>query len=204
MLVAQKVGLPTINGYTSGPPRGWALMDPHSEGYLTDVVAWLDLNGIRPGVCQLELASGRWSLFDARQVKSPVRLQAPLADSDYRVRFEMLDKITAMNAGETRKVRIIVRNEGNATLSGLGSVDGRFAVLLSYQWIDANGRSSGFNFRKALPLPIGPGASIPMTVDLLAPAVPGRYVLQADLVQEFIAWFRDKGSVNFELNVEVN
>jgi hypothetical protein len=204
MLVAQKLALPTINGYTSGPPPGWALMDPGSDGYLTSVVAWLDLNGIKRGVCQLEFGSGRWSLFDADRVTRPVRLQAPLADSDYRVEFNLPDGIAAMKAGETRKVRIAVRNLGGATLSGLGSPDSRYAVLLSYQWVDARGASEGYNYRKALPFPVGPGESVVMTIDVVAPSKPGRYTLQLDLVQELIAWFHNKGGHEFSLEVEVN
>ncbi len=202
-IIAQRLGVPTVNGYTSSPPPGWTLADPHSHAYLADVVAWLDANDIRRGACRLDLAAAHWTPLDSGQIALPLRLAAPLADSDFRVDFEMVDEVTTMAAGELRTVQVVVRNRGAATLSGVGSADGTFAIRLSYRWTDADGHSAGFNARQSLPAPIEPGGALPVTFDLTAPPVAGRYALQLDLVQERVAWFRDKGAEPFLRLVDV-
>jgi hypothetical protein len=61
MLFAEIRGVPTINGYSSWFPEGWALDEPESPGYADAVRAWASRNGISRGLCGLELRTGRWT-----------------------------------------------------------------------------------------------------------------------------------------------
>ena len=61
MLFAEIRGVPTVNGYSSWFPEGWALDEPESPGYADAVRAWASRNGIRRGLCGLELRTGRWT-----------------------------------------------------------------------------------------------------------------------------------------------
>ncbi len=60
MLFAQIRGIPTVNGYSSWFPDGWALDEPSSLGYPAAVRAWAARNHIDAGVCGLEPRTGRW------------------------------------------------------------------------------------------------------------------------------------------------
>jgi hypothetical protein len=60
MLFAQLRGIPTLNGYSSWFPDGWALDEPSSPGYGAAVRAWAEKNGIAGEVCGLEPRTGRW------------------------------------------------------------------------------------------------------------------------------------------------
>jgi hypothetical protein len=60
MLFAQIRGIPTLNGYSSWFPDGWALDEPGSAGYAAAVRAWAEKNHIEGGVCGLEPRTGRW------------------------------------------------------------------------------------------------------------------------------------------------
>jgi hypothetical protein len=60
MLIAQRVGLPTANGYSGWMPDGWSLV-PGSESYPAAVEAWVDRHGLRQGHCRLDLATNSWS-----------------------------------------------------------------------------------------------------------------------------------------------
>jgi hypothetical protein len=48
--------------------------------------------------------------------------------------------------------------------------------------------------RAFLPRRIEPGETVEMQLKVQAPAAPGRYLLEVDLVQEHICWFSQKGS----------
>jgi hypothetical protein len=60
MLFAQLRGIPTLNGYSSWFPDGWALDEPSSPGYPAAVHAWAEKNRIADEVCGLEPRTGRW------------------------------------------------------------------------------------------------------------------------------------------------
>jgi hypothetical protein len=60
MLFAQIRGIPTVNGYSSFFPDGWALDEPSSPGYPAAVRDWARRNHIESDVCGLEPRSGRW------------------------------------------------------------------------------------------------------------------------------------------------
>jgi hypothetical protein len=61
MLFAEIRNIPTVNGYSSWFPDGWALDDPASPGYPATVRDWARRRGIEQGLCALELPAGRWT-----------------------------------------------------------------------------------------------------------------------------------------------
>ncbi len=60
MLISQRVGVPTLNGYSGDTPTGWGLMSPDAADYRATVKAWTSANGIATGVCSLDLGSMTW------------------------------------------------------------------------------------------------------------------------------------------------
>jgi len=61
MLLAEIRGIPTVNGYSSWFPSGWALDEPASADYAEAVRSWADRNGIAEGLCGLEPRAGMWT-----------------------------------------------------------------------------------------------------------------------------------------------
>jgi hypothetical protein len=61
MLVAQKLGLPTLNGYTAYSPPGWALERIGEPGYEEAALIWADSHSVARGLCRLDLGTMRWS-----------------------------------------------------------------------------------------------------------------------------------------------
>jgi hypothetical protein len=61
MLLSQKLGLPTINGYTAYNPAGWNLEHPGDPGYQDQVDSWTIQEHVSGGLCQLDLAGMTWS-----------------------------------------------------------------------------------------------------------------------------------------------
>jgi hypothetical protein len=61
MLISERVGLPTLNGYSGNMPPGWALSDPDAVGYAALVQSWAASHGLSGGLCRLDLGTMRWS-----------------------------------------------------------------------------------------------------------------------------------------------
>jgi hypothetical protein len=60
MLISQRLGLPTLNGYSGEVPPHWGLTDPTVPTYLMSVRQWETANGLTSGVCSLDLTTDTW------------------------------------------------------------------------------------------------------------------------------------------------
>ncbi len=60
MLIAERLTLPTVNGYSGFAPPGWHLDDPQAGDYPALVERWAAAHGLSH-VCALALAERRWS-----------------------------------------------------------------------------------------------------------------------------------------------
>jgi hypothetical protein len=64
MLVAQKVGIPTINGYSSNVPFGWELLDTADAIYEQYARAWAARRGIEAGLCRFDMGKATFARVD--------------------------------------------------------------------------------------------------------------------------------------------
>jgi hypothetical protein len=83
--------------------------------------------------------------------------------------------------------------------------DGAARVNLSYHWLDESGKVLVRDgLRTEIPLPVPPGGRVSVDQKVVAPEVPGRYILELDPVFETVAWFSEKnGGKTLRLPVEV-
>jgi len=61
MLISQRLGIPTLNGYSGDEPPGWGLLFPNSPSYPVFVRQWTATHGLVTGVCELDLGTMRWT-----------------------------------------------------------------------------------------------------------------------------------------------
>jgi hypothetical protein len=61
MLVAQRVGIPTINGYSGNFPPGWEFYDSGDVNYERNARAWAAHRGIDAGLCRFDMANGKFA-----------------------------------------------------------------------------------------------------------------------------------------------
>lgn len=59
-LVAQRLGLPTWNGYSGFTPAGWELWDVGTAKYRQQILAWGTAYGVLAHACGLNLETGSW------------------------------------------------------------------------------------------------------------------------------------------------
>lgn len=134
-----------------------------------------------------------------------------MPDSAFRVEWTAPSLPATLSAGQSLTVSVGVKNISDTTWPDPKIADpdrptrGAYAVRLSYRFRTPAEASTlkGFDSRVELPGPLAPGESVTMEVPLKAPAAPGDYTLQFDLVQEMYAWFSLKGAAQLVIPVKV-
>ena len=124
----------------------------------------------------------------------------------YEAKIEILDRVVRLAPGEHRPVHVRITNLGDATwpwasrqktwpwASRQGGwpypSERRPQIRLSYRWYRPDGElQRGEGFRTDLPANVPPWGTTVVPVWVAAPDQPGSYLLELDLVHEFVRWF---------------
>ena len=108
-------------------------------------------------------------------------------------------------AGTVVTAELRIRNEGRSTFPADGTPAPGNKVNVGLRWLDSAGRAlPEKEWREALPHRLRPRATVTVPLRVEVPATPGDYVLEIDLVQENVAWFRDAGSRNLQIPIRVD
>jgi len=124
--------------------------------------------------------------------------------SEFKAAIALEEMPFALHASESFCPRVRIKNTSAILWPAKGLQDGRFAVALSYHWIDGNGGiivSGGL--RTPLVHDVGPNEEIVLYATAKTPQLPADYTLEFDLVQEGVTWFKDKGSETAKVAIHV-
>lgn len=149
---------------------------------------------------------GAGNVREAEKVANEGRATGPMPDGAFRADINVADPPTRMRPGEKQTLNVKVKNVGNAAWPAHGrSNDGFYQVNLGDTWFDAqNARIEKHPYvRSPLPADVKPGEEVEVPLTITAPAAPGDYTLQVDMVQEMVAWFADKGGSAPKFKVKV-
>ena len=128
-----------------------------------------------------------------------------LPESGFQVEFGSHNVASEMTSGKTVSADITIKNVSPVTWPSKPDSSERYAVNLSYHWLDKKGETVVFDgLRTPLPRDLKPGESVDLKAAIQAPAKPGRYTLEVTLVQEFSAWFPEKDGGKLVLPVTVS
>jgi hypothetical protein len=146
------------------------------------------------------------SLAATGTIAAPAGLAAPLVtaeetdrhwqnrtvgESAYRAAIEPVGPPPTLAPGETRIVPVRVTNEGSEEWPH--GLDWKPAIRASYHWLHADGSvHTPDGLRTGFTRDVRPGERILVALEVAAPAAPGRYLLEVDLVHEDVCWF-DQG-----------
>ena len=130
---------------------------------------------------------------------------APFPDYDYRAEIEARDAPATMRAGARATLRFRVRNAGGFIWPARGDGAGMYQVNLGDRWLDPRDGHvvNDLDGRTVLAGDLPPGGEVELTLPVRAPAEPGDYVLEIDMIHEAVTFFREKGSTPLRLNVHV-
>jgi hypothetical protein len=215
MLASQSIHIPTINGYSSRWPQGysyfflnynkpWALkrwMVFTQEKYSTH------RNSTENLFDGLVIVGGSEDNVDSlldNVNNLPISIaHEPLPDEGFKAEIlPSSEKITAKN-NTTIVLYVKVTNMSGVTWPALGEEikdNYRNKISLSYHWLSLNGEKIE-GPRYELPYDLAPRQSITLRVEIKAPSIPGRYIVEFDMVQELVSWFVYKGSKTARIEV---
>jgi SAM-dependent methyltransferase len=150
---------------------------------------------LRPnGLLVFQLPSHRESMVSA-EIKA-------MPDSAYRASIALAAAPPEfVTAGSTFNITL---NVGNASSEEWSQP--RFGPLaVGNHWLDAAGELMVTQDDGRAPLlqVVPPGLEWPVLISLRAPATPGRYVVELDLVHEGVTWWTHKGSPTVRFTIEV-
>jgi hypothetical protein len=101
-----------------------------------------------------------------------------------------------LRAGEKRTIRVTVKNISEYVWPARGQKGGKYFINVADSWLDGAKETLVDNLdgRGTLPRDLWPGESIEVPLLITAPAEPGQYLLEIDMVQEGVTFFQAKGS----------
>ena len=131
-------------------------------------------------------------------------LAAPLPLTAYRATLAAPRPPTILRPGETAAVWVQVRNDGDRVWPPSDRGEVAYQVRLGDRWFDATGTTLvRDDARTPLFQALSPGERTDLRLTITAPAQPGNYFLDIDLVQEGIAWFGGQGGASIRVPVRV-
>jgi MFS family permease len=151
MLIAMRLGVPTINGYSGFAPPGWNFYDTKNKRYDRFALQWAGQHGNGNNTCLLDVQSGTWTLPDEQAIRCDRQKCFPV------VRFD-----------ESRVYRIAMNIGGN----GEDFTDGRWSGTESWgRWTTSTQAAIAFRLRTDRAIRIA------VTLKgLLSPNLPQQYV----------------------------
>ena len=118
----------------------------------------------------------------------------------FSARIVCLDGPPLISAGQTRTVRVEVENASSVPWDHHEP----FPIRLGNHWLSADGKMQvKDDGRTRLPSGLLPRQKLTAELQIKAPEMPGIYLLELDVVQEGVAWFKDLGSKTCVLEVNV-
>lgn len=143
---------------------------------------------------------------EAEEAAAAQRATGPMPDGAFQAAFTVAQPPARMQPGQKETLLVRVRNTGNTPWPSQGRLrDGHYQVNLGDIWYDSNETKVEKHpyERSGLRVDVRPGEEVEVPLNITAPATPGEYTLQIDLVQEMVAWFAEKGGTPQKFKVTV-
>lgn len=121
-----------------------------------------------------------------------------LGPEAYRARLELCEEDLTMIAGQTRTLEVNVHNASSEIWPG--GAYRRPQIRVGYRWREEQGAIAvADGSHTPIPSELRPGRDTLVPAVVIAPAIPGRYVLELDLVEEGVRWFGCEHSAHIEV-----
>ena len=126
-----------------------------------------------------------------------------MPDMAFKAKLAVANLPPVMQAGQTYVIPVTLTNNSKIAWPGRQET-WQFQLTVGNRWVTSAGQLvTNIDGRAALAEDLAPGRTVEVPLTVKAPAAPGDYVLQLDVVQEGVAWFGDRGSEVLSLKVKV-
>jgi len=128
--------------------------------------------------------------------KTKLTSQAGDAHGHFNARLTLEDGAKRYPAASEFTLRLLAENTGLAKWRAHGETGTEAeTVFLGAHLLKSDEEEVSWDYgRGRLPRDVQPGESASLDIRLLAPAAPGSYVVEFDMVAEHVTWFEDNGS----------
>jgi hypothetical protein len=163
----------------------------------------VDAAGDWPGFFYYASKSMRSATVDSRRVLAstlasilpPIAFQAHISAAETELVVEPSANVT---------VPARVSNLSPVTWPATAHMFGRHDIRMGNHWLDSEGQMLvEDDGRSSLHDDLASGEQANVAVSVRTPASPGRYILELDMVQEHVAWFKAFGSETVRISVLV-
>lgn len=198
--------------YPADPPYASAWRS-HTMRFAYDTVVRIDAELFDRGV---DLHAKHWAIYATRRDPATMRWRIraseaprPLGQTSagdrvrgpFEARYSDASVPRHMKTDSEIVIEITLRND---SWRDFDSAARDHPVLLSYHWLDDRRAAVIFDgLRTPLPHAIQPGSSARVAMRVRAPARPGAYFLEIELVEEGIAWFSGAGTPPLRVPVRI-
>ena len=133
------------------------------------------------------------------------KITTALPDDAFKATLTPSNPPAAMKTGEQQTVTVHVKNTSPVAWPADGLPDGRFTITLRDRWLSADGSKVINDVDGGTPMAydLQPGGEVDLPLKITAPKEKGNYILEFDMVQEQVTFFREKGSTGARVKVNV-
>lgn len=129
---------------------------------------------------------------------------SPLPDEGFKVKISTENPPTFIKVNSSTNIRVKVKNITPFVWPSKGQPDGQYKINLAYHWLDMGDRAVVLDgLRTSLPYDISPNEEVILNALVATPNSEGEYILELDMVQEGVSWFKDKGSKTTRIHMKI-
>ena len=172
-------------------------MEPrYSTGYIRELLRVLSPGGVLvfqvPSRSMPLAVTGEAPETGAGRRSHPT---GPLPDRAFKAALSVERQSLTLEAGSELRLAVTVVNRSPCLWPAAPNDSGRFGISVGNHWLDSDGRMvERDDVRRELPHDLAPGERVEVELPVTAPAFDGEYMLEVDLVQEYVQWFAAAGS----------
>jgi hypothetical protein len=128
----------------------------------------------------------------------------PMPDGGFRAKLTGYPATLHAFGGSQVSVPVSIQNVGECTWPSVGDREQKYVVQLGNHWLTPGGQTVvQDDGRQPLPYDLSPNAGIQTAITVTAPLSAGSYILELDMVQEAVAWFKHKSSSAAWVHAEI-
>ncbi len=122
----------------------------------------------------------------------------------FRATLQVINLPDQLFVSSPSTLTVRVRNDSRIPWYPYGLKDGSNQIKLGNHWMTEEGKIVALDDARALlPRTLPPGEELELPLVITPPTKAGRYILELDMVQELVAWFKNKGSATTHITVDV-
>ena len=139
---------------------------------------------------------------EAKKVQTVASSSLPEEGFKAMISIENPPSIIKINSSTSIKIK--VKNISPVVWPSKGKPDGQYKINLAYHWLDMGDKVVIHDgLRTSLPHDIRPDAEVILDALVAAPNETGEYILELDMVQEGVSWFKDKGEKTTRIPMKI-